>query len=414
MNRQPEWFPVAVWELLRMIKRKDFLFSVLLAPALVLVVIAAVLWIRRYEATRWTKLAVVQAEPRGIPEPLDRPGSPAATDATLPPLEGFEWVIPPPGQRDPEALKRQIRERKVEGAVWLPADRGGPDSVRVLARQPTAGWRQKLAAHLTAEARRVRAAERGIDTAELARIEAPVPLRIEPVDPRARTSRGDRLVAVMLSFLLLMSLFGTNAYMMIGITGEKQARMTEVIVSAIRPQSWMDGKIAAFTLLGVVQATLWIAALAAVAVAMRWPLPAIRFGVLASAGVYTAIGLVFYTSLYALVLATIKDVYSTSKFQAYLLFLPMLPLVFIEPVLDSPDGAFAVIASLIPLFSPILMPARIAVGAAAGWEVAVGLAALALSAHAMRRAAGHAFRIGMLMYGKELTLPELWRWSREK
>jgi hypothetical protein len=30
----------------------------------------------------------------------------------------------------------------------------------------------------------------------------------------------------------------------------------------------------------------------------------------------------------------------------------------------------------------------------------------------MRRAAGAAFRIGMLMYGKEISLPELWRWAR--
>jgi hypothetical protein len=30
----------------------------------------------------------------------------------------------------------------------------------------------------------------------------------------------------------------------------------------------------------------------------------------------------------------------------------------------------------------------------------------------LRLAAGHAFRIGMLMYGKELSLPELWRWAR--
>ena len=70
--------------------------------------------------------------------------------------------------------------------------------------------------------------------------------------------------------------------------------------------------------------------------------------------------------------------------------------------------------ALIPFFSPMLMPARLALGAAAGGGVATALAILAVSAWLMRIAAGHAFRIGMLMYGKELSLPELWRWAREK
>lgn len=70
--------------------------------------------------------------------------------------------------------------------------------------------------------------------------------------------------------------------------------------------------------------------------------------------------------------------------------------------------------SQVPLFSPMLMPMRMMVGAAQPWELALGLVLLTGSALLFRRAAGAAFRIGMLMYGKELTLPELWRWSRER
>jgi hypothetical protein len=52
------------------------------------------------------------------------------------------------------------------------------------------------------------------------------------------------------------------------------------------------------------------------------------------------------------------------------------------------------------------------VNGAAPWEVATGLVILLVSFHFVRLAAGHAFRVAMLMYGKELTLPELWRWAR--
>ena len=68
--------------------------------------------------------------------------------------------------------------------------------------------------------------------------------------------------------------------------------------------------------------------------------------------------------------------------------------------------------SWVPLFSPTLMPARMALGAVAPWEHAIALVLLAAATWLMRLAAGHALRIGMLMYGKELNLPELVRWAR--
>ena len=113
------------------------------------------------------------------------------------------------------------------------------------------------------------------------------------------------------------------------------------------------------------------------------------------------------------VLATIKDLQSTSKFQAYLILLPVTPFLFLDGILESPDALWAVVLSLVPFFSPILMPTRIALGATATWEVWVSLAVLVVSTHFMRLAAGHAFRIGMLMYGKDLSLPELVRWAKE-
>jgi ABC-2 type transport system permease protein len=68
--------------------------------------------------------------------------------------------------------------------------------------------------------------------------------------------------------------------------------------------------------------------------------------------------------------------------------------------------------SQLPLFSPMLVPARFAIGGIQVWELVLSFALLLAGFHFMRRAAGAAFRIGMLMYGKEISLPELWRWSK--
>ncbi len=53
------------------------------------------------------------------------------------------------------------------------------------------------------------------------------------------------------------------------------------------------------------------------------------------------------------------------------------------------------------------------VGGVAGWEIGLAMALLIVGAYVLRCAAGVAFRVAMLMYGKEVSLPELMRWAKQ-
>jgi ABC-2 type transport system permease protein len=227
-------------------------------------------------------------------------------------------------------------------------------------------------------------------------------------------SKIDRIAAFMIVLLLVVCLFVSTSYMAIGITGEKQARVTEVIVSAIPPQAWVDGKIVAFTIIGVAQAVLWVGAAALMPVFFPIPMPTgLNLGMLAVSTMLFLLGMVLYVGLFALILSTIKDLQSTSKLQAYLYFLPTVPIWFLEAAIENPDSLWVVIISQIPFFSPFLIPGRMTVGGVAGWEIALAMVLLAVGAWLLRRAAGVAFRVAMLMYGKELSLPELMRWAKQ-
>ena len=57
---------------------------------------------------------------------------------------------------------------------------------------------------------------------------------------------------------------------------------------------------------------------------------------------------------------------------------------------------------------------RIALGQAPSWQIATGLVLLAATVWWMRGVAGTAFRVGMLMYGKDLNLPELMRLAKRR
>lgn len=404
-ERRNEWMPVAIWELNRMLRRKDFLVSVLLTPVIALSVGLIVRWVKDRQAHQENRIAVVRSVHLGAPG--DTTASP------LPPLERFTWVPKSGLEANPEALKAAIERREVDGAVILAADFADSGKVAILVRRESPGWKKKVVPVLQEEVRRLRAATRGLGREDLAKIDAPIAIEEELASSRTRTTKGDRLAALLSVVLVMMSIFISGSYLNIGITGEKQSRMTEVIVSAISPQSWIDGKIVAYTLIGLVQVLLWAASGFVIMLFFtRVMPPQMNVGLLAVFMLFTLLGLTFYTALYAVIAATIKDLQSTQKFQAYLFFLPMIPWLFVEPAIETPDAPWIAAVSLLPPFAPMLMPMRVAVSGAAPWEPIAALIGLVIASWFMRLAAGHAFRIGMLMYGKELTLPELVRWAK--
>lgn len=398
-----EWLPVAGWEIKRMLMRADFVVTTFLVPVLLVGASYAVGWVKTRDAKRVREVAVVRLDPAG-----------RVTGDSLPSLAGFRWTTPRGDSATSDALAAAVRRGAREGAVILPADFARGGAVEFVVKRERPAWRVRVERHVTALARLERAAGRAIEPGEFARLTDTLSTRERVVSPRSGTSRADGAAAVIMAVVLLMAIFGTNMYLAIGITAEKQSRVTEVIVSAISPQSWIDGKIVAYTIIGLVQPVIWaIGGVIAVAL-MSWQLPsAVNPWTLTVFGLYLLLGFVFYVGLFALVMATVKDLQSTSKLQAYLIFLPMLPLLFLEGALETPEAAWMMALSQVPAFSPILMPIRVAMGGVQSWEVWVGLALLAVAGWYMRNAAGTAFRVGMLMYGKELTLPELVRWSKE-
>lgn len=390
-----DWITVARWEAMRLLRRKDFIISTLLIPVIVAAGIGISVFLRNRNESKVIRVAVVRAD-----------GAPV----TMPEQKGIVWVTEP---RSREALVDLVNEREVEGAVILPADLAAADTIDALVRWPRQDWVERVETLLEQEVRVARADAAGLAAGTLDALDRPVRLAERVTQPERGRSRADRVVAFGLMMLIVMSVFTAIAYMGIGISGEKQARVTEVIVSAITPQSWIDGKIAAYTGVGLLQAIVWALTIVVAMGFFLTTLPqAVNPAALGVSLLFAITGFAFFIALMAMVMATIKDLQSTTKFQAYFMFIPFLPFFFMEPALQSPDATWVVVLSLLPIFSPMLVPARFAIGGIAGWEVAVAFVLLLVGLYFVRRAAGAAFRIGMLMYGKEISLPELWRWAK--
>jgi ABC-2 type transport system permease protein len=80
--------------------------------------------------------------------------------------------------------------------------------------------------------------------------------------------------------------------------------------------------------------------------------------------------------------------------------------------MENPNGVMVTVLSLIPFFGPSLMFLRIALGAAPAWQIALSIGILIGTITVAVWVTAKIYRVGVLMYGKRPTLPELARWLK--
>ena len=67
-----------------------------------------------------------------------------------------------------------------------------------------------------------------------------------------------------------------------------------------------------------------------------------------------------------------------------------------------------------PFIAPMTMPVRVLQEMPPFWHLALSVGVNVLAICGMIWVAGRVYRVGMLMYGKRATIPEVWRWIRTR
>jgi ABC-2 type transport system permease protein len=241
-----------------------------------------------------------------------------------------------------------------------------------------------------------------------------------------------------MGILIYMMTLLYGSFVMQGVIEEKQTRVAEVMVSAVKPFDLMMGKVLGMGAVSLVQIVLWIvisgigmslvgggaAALFgggaempmtpgdAPAPSIAELMPAVTPGVIIAFLLFFAGGYLLYASLFAAIGSAVEQ-----PQEAQGLTLPvMLPIVgsfiCLQFVLQNPTSPGATLLSLVPFFAPVLMPPRMALATIPWWEVALSFAMLVAGFVATIWVAARIYRVGLLSYGKRPSLRDLWRWLR--
>ena len=236
--------------------------------------------------------------------------------------------------------------------------------------------------------------------------------------------RGQTLgVAIALVILLYTSLLMYGIITMRSILEEKTTRTMEVLISAVDPFQLLAGKIRGVAAVALTQFAIWSVSLALLAtygaaMAAMTGAGAALAGIhvpgalLAYAGIYFFGGYFLYSSMFAAVGAACSNEQDAAQLQ----WIAMAPLVFTmviySLVLNDSSSRASVILSEIPFFAPVLMPLRVSLQVPPAWQIALSIGLLFLSIVVVIYCSAKIYRVGILMYGKRPTLPELVRWLR--
>jgi ABC-2 type transport system permease protein len=141
-------------------------------------------------------------------------------------------------------------------------------------------------------------------------------------------------------------------------------------------------------------------------------MPEITPLVLVSFVLFFLLGFYFYAALYASIGAAVNTVQEAQN----LVFPVMLPIIIgmvsFPAAIEAPDGRVSVTLSMIPGISPLIMFLRIVVLTPPLWQIALSIALLGLGIVGVLWVAARVYRVGILMYGKKPTFPELVKWVR--
>jgi ABC-2 type transport system permease protein len=129
--------------------------------------------------------------------------------------------------------------------------------------------------------------------------------------------------------------------------------------------------------------------------------------------VYFVLGYLLFAAIYAAIGAMVNTDQEAQQMQWPVTSLLIVPIILMQMVLRDPDSSTSIVLSLVPFFTPILMMMRINLSTPPAWQLALSVIVMLGAILAMAAIAARIFRVGILMYGKRPTLPEILRWVRE-
>jgi len=409
-------FLIAKREYLQQIRGRAFRLSTILLPVGILAMLAAMYFIGRNAATGQRVAIAADNATLGneIRRQLDEDKDSKIT------VE----VVTMANQQDRDALLQKVRAKAIDGLLTV--DRASSASPVVTYTSPSAldfrtSIRLKDALNRVLLKDRLSAA--GISQSQTDGLLKEVEIENLHLNKEGNASKSTGMApftkAMMMAFLLTMPILLYGMDMARSIIEEKSSRIFEVMLSVAPAEDLLAGKLLGVGAVGLTQVAIWVAATAlltgsALAAPLLTGNMALHFswaeGILFP--VYYVLGFFLYSSLFSGLAATCESAQELQMFMPLAIGPVWISFGVLPYLLNNPGSVPAIVLSLFPPTAPFVMLPRMGLETVPLWQFAVSIALLMLSIWAVLWFSSRLYRVGILMYGKRATLPELYRWLR--
>ena len=218
--------------------------------------------------------------------------------------------------------------------------------------------------------------------------------------------------------LLTVSLFTAGGYLVQSVTEEKQNRVMEVLVSSIKPDQLMFGKLIGLGAVGLLLVAVWaVSGLIFLLILGRVvDLPDLDFtfslGALILALAYFLLGYAFVGTLMAAIGGVTTSQQEANNITVFVVLPAVSPIWFASFLIQDPEGVVARILSFIPVTAPVASMIRLAFGGMGPIDVIVSLLVLSAGVAAAVWLATRLFRAYLLMYGQRPRVVDILRTAR--
>jgi ABC-2 type transport system permease protein len=429
-------------EYLTRVTKKSFLLTTFLTPLAFVLFIVVLSFLLGYRADDVVKIAVLD-EGSGI--------------STY--LENSKYVEFVKEDWDKEIAIERVKKGDFEGLLVLPMLEDSAFT-RMAVRYFSDGKldlenTEEIENQLKEAARNLKIEHLALDMSKVELLKTKVsvvPERITLTDdntpgPSTMTSYIASGIGFTMGIMMYFIVFFNGARVMQSVMEEKTNRIVEVMISSVRPFQLMMGKIIGVGMVGLTQFLLWILLIPIVFLIAKPFLgidpEAVQSSSLSNQEVagmqeamedldinlilselmnlnwwlifpmfifYFLMGYLLYATLFAAVGSAIGDDLQEGQSLTLPISIPVIIAFYIMiSTLKSPNSSLAVWSSIFPLFSPIVMPARLAYDPPI-WELIVSSVLLVGFVIFMVWIASKIYRVGILMYGKKASFKELWKW----
>ena len=253
----------------------------------------------------------------------------------------------------------------------------------------------------------------GIDVSLIKQLNENIGFKTFELDEDGSSKSGNKIadivVPMIFVFVLFMIIFTSGQLLLRSVMEERTSRTIELLLSTVNPLQLMTGKILGLGLLGVTQMIIYVLTAFIANHYKNWGV--LEYSQIPVLLIYFLLGYLFYASIFAMIGTFFSSEQEAQQSTSIISFIAILPFIFGSYFISNPSSYLTTVFSYIPPLTPFMMIMRIGMGTVETLEIIYTSFLLVISCILMLKLSGKLFKVTILMYGKRISIKEIYKWT---